>query len=173
MDLRIVATDRISNFQTDAVDLAVRYGRPPFGTGLKAELLFDEVIIALASPFVVEKLGKPDKGDNMVRYALLHDAHNFWPQFLDKALKRGLSAPTKNIRFNQTSLAIDAAIAGQGLALASRFFVEEDIATGRLVRVFPSELHVGAGFYIVAPRKPRHPIPVAAVTKWLFAEATK
>jgi LysR family glycine cleavage system transcriptional activator len=173
IDLRIVATDRISNFQTDAVDLAVRYGRPPFGTSLAAELLFDEAIIAVASPFQVEKLGKPDKGDNIARYALLHDAHNFWPQFLDKMRTRSMNAPVKNIRFNQTSLAIDAAIAGQGLALASRLFVDEDIATGRLMRVFASELRVGAGFYIVAPRKLRHPTPVAAVRKWLFAEAGK
>ena len=36
LDLRIEASDRISNFQTDAVDLAVRYGRPPFGPGLNA-----------------------------------------------------------------------------------------------------------------------------------------
>lgn len=173
IDLRIVATDRISNFQTDAVDLAVRYGRPPFGTGLQADLLFDEVIVAIASPFLVEKLGRPEKGDNIARYALLHDAHDFWPQFLDKALKCGTIAPTKNIRFNQTSLAIDAAIAGQGLALASQFFVEDDIAAGRLTRVFSPALRVGAGFYVVAPRKPRHPTPVAAVSKWLFAEASK
>jgi LysR family glycine cleavage system transcriptional activator len=173
IDLRIVASDRLSNFQTDAVDLAVRYGHPPFGSGLTAELLFDEAIVAVASPFLVDKLGKPEKDGNVARYALLHDAHDFWPQFLDKALKRGTRAPTKNIRFNQTSLAIDAAIAGQGLALASRFLVEEDIASGRLVRVLSSELRAGSGFYVIAPRRPRHPTPVAAVTKWLFAEASK
>lgn len=50
IDLRIVASDRIANFQTDAVDLAVRYGRPPFGPGLTAELLFDQTIIAAPVP---------------------------------------------------------------------------------------------------------------------------
>jgi LysR family glycine cleavage system transcriptional activator len=34
-----------------AVDLAVRYGRPPFGPGLNADLLFEQVVVAAASPW--------------------------------------------------------------------------------------------------------------------------
>lgn len=167
IDLRILATDRLSSFQTDAVDIAVRYGRPPFGPGLNTELLFEQVIVAVASPLLIEKLGPPDEADNLARYALLHDAHNFWPQFLEKTYPNGAVAFAKNIRFNQTSLAIDAAIAGQGLALASLFFVQEDIASSRLMRPFTTELRVGADFYLVSPRKPRHPNPLAAVQSWL------
>ncbi len=167
IDLRILASDRIANFQTDAVDLAVRHGRPPFGPNLNAELLFDHVIIAVGSPLLVEKLGFPDQGDNFARYPLLHDGHDLWPQFLESAFPNGASATAKNIRFNQTSLAIEAAIAGQGLALTSTFFVEDDIASGRLLRVLPTELTVGSDFYVIAPRKPRHPASVAAVKSWL------
>jgi len=174
IDLRILATDRIANFQTDAVDLAVRYGRPPFGPGLQADLLFEQVVVALGSPLLIEKLGRPDVPENLAGYALLHDAHNFWPQFLEAAM--GKAAPlmaSKNIRFNQTSLALEAAIGGQGLALASGFFVEEDIAAGRLVRLFGIELRVGADFYVVAPRKPRHAASVEAVRGWLLRESVK
>lgn len=171
IDLRIVASDRLSSFQTDAVDIAVRYGRPPFGPGLNAELLFEQMIVSVASPLLLEKLGPPDESDNLTRYALLHDAHNFWPQFLERAYPNGASAATKNIRFNQTSLAIEAAIAGQGLALASLFFVQEDIAAGRLARPFMTELRVGSDFYLVSPRKRRHPEPIADVWNWLLKSA--
>lgn len=171
IDLRIVATDRISNFQTDAVDLAVRQGRPPFAPGLNAELLFEQVIVAVGSPLLIEKLGPPRQGDNLARYALLHDAHNFWPQFLDRAFPEGAIASAKNIRFNQTSLAIEAAIAGQGLALASLLFVQEDIASGRLVRPFPTELSARPDFYIVSPGKARHLDSVAKVRGWLMSAA--
>ena len=167
IDLRILASDRISNFQTDAVDIAVRLGRPPFGPGLNVELLFEQVIVAIASPLLIEKLGPPEESDNLTRYALLHDAHNFWPQFLERAYPKAAIASAKNIRFNQTSLAIDAAIAGQGLALASLFFVHEDIASGRLARPFATELRVGSDFYLVSPRKQRHPEPTAEVRSWL------
>ncbi|MBB3609567.1 transcriptional regulator GcvA [Rhizobium sp. BK602] len=171
IDLRILASDRISDFQTDAVDLAVRLGRPPFGPGLNAELLFDQIVIAVGSPLLVEKLGSPRDRDYFSRYPLLHDGHDFWPQFLDLAFPEGLPPAPKNIRFNQTSLAIEAAIAGQGLALTSRFFVDDDIAAGRLIRVLPTELRAGSDFYVVSPRKPRHPASVAAVRNWLISTA--
>lgn len=171
IDLRILATDRLSSFQTDAVDIAVRYGRPPFGAGLNTELLFEQVIVAVASPLLLEKLGPPDEDDNLTRYALLHDAHNFWPQFLERAYPGGVTASAKNIRFNQTSLAVDAAVAGQGLALASLFFVQDDIDAGRLARPFATELRVGSDFYLVSPRKPRHPEPTADVRSWLLTAA--
>jgi len=173
IDLRILASDRIANFQTDAVDLAVRYGRPPFGAGLNAELLFDDVIVAVGSPLLVEKLGLPLQNDNFTRYPLLHDAHDFWPQFLELAFPKGSPTAAKNIRFNQTSLAIEAAIAGQGLALTSTFFVEDDIASGRLLRVLPTELMIDKDFYVVSPRKPRHPASVTAVRAWLSKAANR
>ena len=123
--------------------------------------------VAVASPLLAERLGPADEGENLRRYALLHDAHNFWPQFLERAYPKGTTLSAKNIRFNQTSLAIDAAIAGQGLALASLFFVQEDIAAGCLARAFATEMRVGSDFYLVTPRRPRHPEPTADVRNWL------
>lgn len=174
IDLRILATDRLANFQADAVDLAVRLGSPPFGPGLQADRLIEQIVVAVASPALVAKLGKPASAGNLGRYPLLHDFHDFWPPFLEKAFpektRRGpLPASPKHVRFNQTALAIDAAIAGQGLALASRFLVEDDIAAGRLIQVLPVALNVGIDYYIVAPRKPRHADSVAAIRHWLLA----
>lgn len=163
IDLRIVASDRIANFQTDAVDLAVRYGRPPFGPGLTAELLFDQTIIAVASPQVAEGLATRLNG-----LTLLHDSHDLWPQFLSATFPRGAPPVQKNTRFNQTSLAIEAAIAGQGLALASRFFVVEDLVSGKLVQVLGAEFRTDSDFYLVAPRKPRNVALVQAVRGWLW-----
>lgn len=167
IDLRIVATDRISDFRTDAVDLAVRLGRPPFGAGVNAELFHEQRIIAVGSPLLLEKLGDPTVPGNFVRYPLLHDAHDLWPAFLDGVFPASAVRSAQNIRFNQTALALEAAIAGQGLALTSRFLVEDDIASGRLVALFGAELPVDTGFYIVTPRRPRHPEPVATVSRWL------
>ncbi|MCR4524575.1 MULTISPECIES: LysR substrate-binding domain-containing protein [Bosea] len=171
IDLRIVATDRLSNFETDDVDLAVRLGQSPFGPGLNAELLHEQTIIAIGSPLLIEKLGDPGDPGNFARYPLLHDAHGFWPAFLGKAFPASVPASGQNVRFNQTSLAVEAAIAGQGLALASLFLVADDIASGRLARALAAELPVEAGFHIVFPRKPRHPGPVEEVCRWLVEAA--
>lgn len=179
IDLRILATDRLSHFQADAVDLAVRYGRPPFGGGLSTELLFDEVQVAVASPQLIAATGHPATTGTLRGHALLHDAHNAWPQFLERAMPhaslpstaQALLSTAKNIRFNQTALAIDAAVAGQGLALAHTDFIAPDVAAGRLVRLFDTELRTGAGFYIVSPRRQRHAGQVANVRDWLLQQA--
>lgn len=89
----------------------------------------------------------------------------------ERVYPNGATAAAKNIRFNQTSLAIDAAIAGQGLALASLFFVQDDIDAGRLARPFATELRVGSDFYLVSLRKPRHPEPITDVRNWLLSAA--
>lgn len=170
IDLSILATDRLSHFQSDAVDLAVRYGRPPFSTGLNAELLFENALVAVASPELVNRLGMPEQANNLAQYALLHDAHNAWPQFLEQALPQATRSIAKGIRFNQTALAIDAAMAGQGLALAHPAFVASDIAARRLVRVFHTVLRTDSGFYLVHPRRPRHPGPIATVRSWLLQQ---
>lgn len=75
------------------------------------------------------------------------------------------------MRFNQTSLAIDAAIGGQGITLASHAFVSDDIAAGRLVQVFPQQLRLDKAFYLVWPRKGQSPAPLQTVTAWLKAQA--
>lgn len=170
IDLRVLATDRLSSFHSDAVDLAVRYGRPPFGPGLEAQWLMDQHIIAVASPARVAALGDPTCLDNLQRYTLLHDGHNFWPQFLAQVFEQPQLAVPRNLRFNQTSLAIEAAIAGQGLALASEFFVQADLDAGRLLRVSDQALHVDTGFYLVAPRKARRQAPLDEVRQWLLAQ---
>jgi LysR family glycine cleavage system transcriptional activator len=172
IDLRILATDRLSQFHADAVDLAVRYGRPPWGSGLIVEPLFDEVQIAVASPSAIASAGHPGETASLQGHALLHDAHNAWSQFLELALPNVTLSTAKNVRFNQTALAIDAAVAGQGLALAHRDFVATDLAAGRLVRLFDTELRTGAGFFIVYPRRSRHAAQIANVHEWLLRQAT-
>lgn len=171
IDLRILASERLSSFHNDGVDLAVRYGLPPFGPGLQAELLLEQAVVAVVSPGLLERLGSPCSLEALARYPLLHDAHNLWPRFLDQVFPQALQAAAKNVRFNQTSLAIEAAIAGQGIALASRFFVARDIHAGRLIIPFEPVLQDERGFYLVSPRRVRQHAPLAVVRDWLLEQA--
>ncbi len=166
IELRILASEGLSNFQTDGVDIAVRQGRPPFGPGLVAELLFEQEVIAVCSPALAAKLVP----GNLEQHTLLSDAHDLWPEFFERALGQGNVHAGKQVRFSQTSLAIDAAVAGQGVAVASRFLVDEDIRTGRLVQAFSRSMQGGLGAYVVTLRKPRHPLPTTAVKDWLLAQ---
>lgn len=171
IDLQVLATDRLSQFRPEGVDIAVRYGRPPFGPALHVEPFLKQRIVAVASPGLLAQLGKPASLDDLHRFALLHDAHNFWPTFIGEVFAQPLLAGAKNVRFNQTSLAIDAAVAGQGLALASDFFVRNDIEAGRLALVFEQQLVLERAFYLVWPRNAYQAPALERVRSWLLQQA--
>ncbi|MBB3590511.1 LysR family glycine cleavage system transcriptional activator [Rhizobium sp. BK529] len=172
LDLHILAVERLSNFQVDGVDLAVRYGRPPFGPGLNAELLFEQEIVAVCSPLLLAGRPAPRTGEELAAYPLLHDAHNFWPEFVERYFANSKSPYFKGISFSQTSHAIEAAIAGQGIALANRGFVADDLEKGRLQRVFEGTLRGPSDFYLVWPRYRKSPA-LDTVIDWLLIEAQK
>ena len=163
VDLRILASESLSSFQSDGVDIAVRQGRAPFGPGLMVDLLFPQQIVAVCSPTLLPAGASEIAPADIRHHVLLHDAHNLWPEFMEKALGLKMTTEAKRMRFNQTGLAIDAAIAGQGIALASRFLVAADIAAGRLVQPLSAEMRGTQDFHVVMPRKQRHPEPTQAV----------
>jgi LysR family glycine cleavage system transcriptional activator len=171
LDMRILASERVSNFQSDAVDIAVRLARPPFGPGLQAELLFKQELVAVCSPALIPPTGMLVPAD-LARFVLLHDTHNQWPEFAATIPGSAPTASSKSVRFNQTSHAIEAALAGQGIALASRIFVNDDITAGRLVPAFSKTMRAASDFYVVSLRKPKHVQSVAKVREWLLRHAS-
>jgi DNA-binding transcriptional LysR family regulator len=63
-------------------------------------------------------------------------------------------------------LAIEAARLGQGIALANRFLVQEDLAAGRLAEVIPSNVRLG-GYYLIAPAGQWRDPSILALRIWL------
>lgn len=127
IELKTVATESISDFDVDQVDIAVRLSRAPFSSGLHAEPLFPQELVVVASPLLLKGQSTSLSLEALPQFPLLHDAHNHWPTVLQTTEK------IAGAKFNQTSLAIDAALAGQGVALVCRAFVAQDIELGRLV----------------------------------------
>jgi LysR family glycine cleavage system transcriptional activator len=168
VDLRILASENLSSFQTDGVDIAVRQGRPPFGPGLIVDLLFPQQLIAVCSPSLLPAGVTEIAPTKIQDHVLLHDTHNLWPEFMERAVGVKMGAEPKRMRFNQTGLAIDAAVAGQGIALTSRFLAAADIEAGRLIQPISAEMRGVQDFYVVFPRKRRHPEPTEAVRQWLL-----
>lgn len=170
IEVRVIADERLASFRADGVDIAIRLGKPAFPAGLVAELLFPLDIFAVASPKLLES-GPPIRTPaDLSKHALLHDAHDLWPEFIEKLGGKGQTDPTKGPRFSQSLLAIDAAVAGQGIALTSEPLVERDIAEGRLRRVFDFSFPMSLGFYVVFPQANAHSEALGAMRRWLFAQ---
>lgn len=96
----------------------------------------------------------------------MHDAHNHWQTYFDGAGK------LPGALFNQTTLALDAALAGQGIAIACRAFVQADLDAGRLREVAPAGFEVGTDFYLVRKRMAQPRETVAALWDWCLANWT-
>ncbi|MBX5088560.1 LysR substrate-binding domain-containing protein [Rhizobium lentis] len=163
IDLRTMATEALSDFDRDQVDIAVRLTRPPFPTNLEAQLLFRQDLVAVASPRLVKGLTLPLTGEELRKLPLLHDSHDHWRVLLQSREKLPGAA------FNHTTLALDAALAGQGVVLACRAFVMADLEAGRLVRVTEETATIGPDYYLVRKRSSSPPKAVDAVWEWCAA----
>ncbi len=159
VELRTVATEALSDFERDQVDIAVRLTRPPFAADLEAKLLFRQDLVAVASPRLVGNMTLPLSSEQLRALPLLHDAQGHWATFLKTSSK------LPGAVFNQTTLALDAAMAGQGVALACKAFVAMDLAAGRLVQVAAAGT-LGPDFYLVRNRSAPVRQSVEAVWNW-------
>jgi LysR family glycine cleavage system transcriptional activator len=74
-------------------------------------------------------------------------------------------------RFNQSSLVIEAAINGRGVALAKRALAQADLDAGRLVSPFDISTAVDFAYYVVHPKAKGRLSQVRAFVSWLKAEA--
>lgn len=158
--LQTMATEYVANFDQDQVDIAIRLTTDNFADDLEAQLLFPQELIAVASPFLIKELPIITTIEQLADLPLLHDAHNAWPQFLN--IHTGLSGPV----FNQTALALDAALAGQGIALTCRAFVERDLAAKRLVQTHPKTMTLEASYYLVRKKSSQSSEDINALWQW-------
>lgn len=160
VDLRTIADEDLPDFDRDDVDIAIGLASPPFPAGIEAHLLLPQQVIALASPRLVPA-GTPPLSDADLRaLPLLHHCQDHWPQFLNQ------TAPLPGPQFNLTTLALDAAVAGQGVVVACRAFVDAELADGRLHQVANRVLEARPDYYLVRKRSPAPDAALDAVWNW-------
>jgi LysR family glycine cleavage system transcriptional activator len=160
INLCTLATEVVSDFDRDQIDIAIRLTQKSFPENLETQLLFHQELIAVASPYFVRELTLPLQLEQLRNMPLLHDAHDHWPNFLDT------NAKLSGAVFNQTTLAIDAAISGQGVALTCRAFVDAEIKSGKLVQVTSETKTVAPSYYIVRKKSSQSNSTVNKIWQW-------
>lgn len=173
IELRLLATRRLVDFNIEDVDVAVRFGPGPY-PGLCAERLMPEAIIPVAAPRLTATIKTVN---DLLTCTLLHDDGNEWdPAFPDwdsLLTSLGASAERRPLRFRHfgdTNLVIQAATAGLGVALAWHSLVADDLAAGRLVRLFDSALPTHHSYHLVTPQNRLSVPKVAAFREWLLEQ---
>jgi LysR family glycine cleavage system transcriptional activator len=172
LEVDVKANMELTDFAKDDVDLAIRYGAGNY-PGYEVELLLRDVMFPVCSPELLMRHGQRDPHKVFVEAPLLHDvsadldpAVPSWKMWLKAARLEDVDW-RKGPRFNQTSLALDAAISGLGIALAPAVLVEADLAAGRLVRLASDELAGDFAYYLVHPKDKVKLPPLQAFKDWL------
>lgn len=172
IDLHIHASNLPVDLNAGTADLAIRYGQGQVpGQGITSRLLLEDHFAPVASPALSTTIHK-----DASRWPLIHfDWHRPLPVDLTWgawAVKTGRQPQDliAGIRYSEESHAIQAAVAGQGVALLSLLLVEEELRLGLLHTVAEPKL-AGLAYYVL--KSSRHPVPeaVAAVENWLVRVA--
>ena len=175
IEVNIKATVELADFDRGEADIGIRYGSGGYAN-LETELLMREMVFPVCSPDLLREHKKLPTGDFLNTVNLLHDdsadqneALPGWKMWLRAAAIDGVDW-RKGPRFNQTVLAIEAAAAGLGVALAPAVLVEGDLASGRLVRLATAELSEPFAYYLVYPQEKADRAAVQAFRTWLLQE---
>jgi len=184
IDIRIVASDTLIDLADPEIDLALRYCRPadaPPG----AVRLFDEVLTPAIGRLLAEQIARGDapplsQPEHLVRHTLLeeddHRPSSIWLSWRHWLRENGVPAlePARWMHLNFTYQQVQAALAGQGVALARLPLVNESFERGELVEPFGGARRVASPFayWSIATGDAASPRPeVALFTQWITAEA--
>ena len=174
-DVRLDTNLKLSDYLAQGIDIGVRYGRGQW-QGLAAEKLVAEEVFPVGSPAIADALGEAPP-DALASQSLIHDLS------VDPALGfptwdcwfRDAGAPVstsqRGLKINNSAAVLQAAVEGKGVALARSLLVGDDLAAGRLVRLFPHiKVDLDLAYYVVYRPEARDLPLLRGFRDWLFAE---
>lgn len=181
ISVRLDARDEHCDFRRDDVDIAIRQGRGNY-KGLTSELLMSDVALVVCSPNLLDGRIALTPQKLLKHKTLLHvdwqvatDAAPTWARWVDHHKVDGVKL-TGGLRFSIEDLAVRAAISGMGVALVTKAFVADDLASGRLVRALPEKYDMPTAFhhYLVYPTPPSEKRKRLRIFRdWLLQHAEK
>lgn len=175
LQLRIQANDREVNFAKDRIDAAIVHSHIHSGSAYTVPILRDQVFPVCSPAFAEQnQLLVPQ---DLVRVPLINDDSEWrffspyaeWEAWLAKANVKGVR-PSRAMSFNRGDLAVQAALAGQGVALGRTPLVMEDLREGRLLKPFEQVHDDGHVYLFACPNEFRDREPVKQVLNWLIEE---
>lgn len=168
IDVCIFASEQITDFKVQDVDIAVRQGKRPTNQRLEVQKLASLDLKAYCSPSADFCPQNPLSLADLIRMPLIQDGHRHWDRYIHE---HGLSPAGPSLQFNQTSLALDAAVNRQGIAIAPRLIAEADVHNDRLCEVWCDEALTDLGFWLVHPVKRSANLNArSALVAWIAGE---
>lgn len=174
LDIMLNTSMKSLDFLAENIDIGIRYGKGNW-VGVQAEKWCDEQLFPVASPqfIATHKLRHPS---DLLSLPLIHDISmpsesGFlgWNDWFKQNLSLTSPLPVKGLRINNSAAVLQAAIDGQGIALARSVLAEDDLKAGRLIHLFPDFKCInGLSYYLVyRPEQAGHK-NIRAFREWLI-----
>jgi LysR family glycine cleavage system transcriptional activator len=167
--LLLDTNDAFADFDTSEVDVALRFGKPGWD-GLYHEQIRQEELVVVAAPSLVGKTRRPMRSEEVVDLPLLHDAFNVgWESWAEQTGLNADQINAQSIKYVDSAVLLEAAIDGQGVALARHLLAERDLKLGRLIRLDDSSVPLDRGLFFVCRRGDQERVTVRIFKKWLLS----
>ena len=169
IDVRLTTTARLIDFAGEDVDVAIRYGTGGW-PGLRCDEIFEDVITPLCNARFKERLRKPA---DILNVPLLHEQYEHDWRTWFRAAGLTVGQLKKGPIFDSTRVAIEAAIAGVGVACGAPTLFTAEIANGQLHQPFELVVPNGKSFWLVSPEATAERPKIKALREWMLEEAIR
>jgi DNA-binding transcriptional LysR family regulator len=167
IDVRLTTTARLVNFAVEDVDVAFRYGTGGW-PGLRCDKILDDVITPLCNARFKERLRKPE---DIMNVPLLHEQYEHDWRTWFRAAGLSVGQLKKGPIFDSTRVAVEAAIAGVGVACGAPSLFSTELASGQLHQPFDIVVPNGKSYWLVSPEATAERPKIKAFREWLLEEA--
>jgi len=154
VDLRILTTENILDLQKMDFDLALFYCRKP-PAGMKVTTLFPEEVFPVCSPNYLAQFKENSTPEEIFGKALLYldDSQKDWITWAEwfQAVNYPVVKPKNRVNINNYPMLLQAAINGQGVALAWGSLIDDYLKNGSLIRPVETVLRTEANFSMLEP----------------------
>lgn len=165
--VEILAEKGANSLHRRDIDCAIQYAEA--GVELPhRDILFRSRLFPVCAPDLAKVLPLRSPED-LQHHTLLHDRSIVeWQEYF-KSCSRNIDVDVRlGVVFSETSLCLDAAARGQGVAIGDDFLAATHLSEGRLVKALDSALCSKNAYYFIAPqREAKHPA-LAMFRNWLF-----
>ena len=175
VDLRLDPMDRLADLRRENIAVGIRYGTGRY-PGLDATLLMADEVFPVCNPSLLTRMRKLREPDDLVHFRLIHDtsmeSHTSfptWATWLKAAGARRVDA-RRGLRVNSPIMALQAAIDGQGVALARSVTAADDLRERRIIRPFPLACATHYSYYLLYPAGLPLSQAASAFCQWLRSE---
>jgi LysR family glycine cleavage system transcriptional activator len=169
IELRLESTTALADFRNDGVDVAIRYGNGNY-EGMESVKLFDDEVFPTLSP-KLRRSARVRAPADLARVPLLRIRNQSWAPWF-AAAGVNLPEPRRGPVFNDSELALQAAMQGQGVVLARGSLASSKLRAGVLVAPFKQRIPSPQTCYLVYPPQHARKPSVQLFRDWLLEEVS-